>query len=172
MVAMKRKRLRILNQICDKVDSLGLTRSPKKLKTENGFSDTVDQDSDKESIISSYQFKINGSTWKGRRTVRRDLKQQTSQLNPYQVEKLISQKLADGNKQSDEDFICNIEFFCDNKLKESKNLKLLIELLNKSDTANIIKLTTLVHFLEDYLNNCYEKFYASWLTNTFQLLNK
>ncbi len=190
MVAQKRKRLKVLNQICDKVDSLGLGFSPKRLKTDSddssreNFEKNQKYDSSKknsnqetqevEDIISTYQFKINNTTWRGRRLMKREIKQKNSQIDPYELEKLISQKLIEQATKAgvdhEKDFLCNVEFIQDlmtSKPNDKRSLKIMIESLNSSENVDLVKLTTLVHFLEDYINNCYQNLFTKWETDVY-----
>jgi len=186
MVAQKRKRLRVLNQICDKVDSLGLGFSPKRLKTDSDDSSRENSyanekpvngksEMENEVVISSFQFRINNSTWRGRRSVKREAKQQNPQISPYELEKLISRKLveqaAETGAETEKDLLCNVEFLQDFHTSEKKNLKIIVESLDGSDNVDLVKLTTLVHFLEDYINNCYQNFFYQWEADVYSQKN-
>ncbi len=186
MVAQKRKRLRVLNQICDKVDSLGLGFSPKRLKIDSDDSSRENSyanekpvngksEMENEVVISSFQFRINNSTWRGRRSVKREAKQQNPQISPYELEKLISRKLveqaAETGAETEKDLLCNVEFLQDFHTSEKKNLKIIVESLDGSDNVDLVKLTTLVHFLEDYINNCYQNFFYQWEADVYSQKN-
>lgn len=194
MIAKKRKRFKALNQICDQVDSLGLSGSPKRLKTANNnpnapsstyacvIDDNLnnnDQGINNESIIATHQFRIKNNTWQGRRALKRSLKQKENtneKLDNLSIEKLVSQKLIDSSqtnmKEDSSKKTCfSVVFYMDeNDSKEnmSSNLKMKFDLLEEADVQNdqndLINFMTLVHFLDVYINNCHEKIFNSWMS--------
>jgi hypothetical protein len=123
MIVKKHKRVRSLNQICDKVDSLGLNNSsPKRLRTNfNTSSDpmkpsstfvcVLDNESNYESndeavttdttkTISSYQFNALYNTWQGRRAVKRTIQKERiadSDFDDLMLEKFTSTKIVEKN---------------------------------------------------------------------------
>lgn len=91
-IAQKRKRIPVLNQICDKVDSLGLNCSPKRLKINsadpekpnlntyvcvidenlnNNGKDHPDDDEKNQKLIASFQLQAVKNTWQGRRALKK-----------------------------------------------------------------------------------------------------
>ena len=182
MSAKKRKRFKVLNQICDQVDSLGLNCSPKRLKINNSSTEAgnayicvVDEklnnnqeDTDgAANVIATYQINVPHNTWQGRRAVKRELKQKDSSLSSLELEKLISQKLIDLNQaKPGKEIAFNIVFYLDqtDETKEnSSGLKIKFDLIDERESQlELINFTTLVHFLDVYINNCHEKLFNVW----------
>ena len=189
-VEVKRKRIPVLNQICTKVDSLGLNCSPKRLRVsdepdkyvymEELQNPAVDSDDDDEfkchessKILSVYHAVVKENTWQGRRNTRRELLKQQQDDDSLDFEKTVSIKLAEENRSKAT--VCNDEI----------DFKILIHLLNNYDDyflnlkfslvgdeknknpQKILNFTTLIHFLDTYLNNSYQKYF-----DTFRKDNK
>ena len=201
VIAKKHKRLRALNQICDKVDSLGLNSSPKRLRTAlNSSSDpnkpsttfvcVFDENSNAEEssgeikadaakIVASYQMNALNNTWQGRRAVKRDIKQKNESVDEIQLEKLTSLKLIESNVNkpvfNSKGFNFAIQFLDKAKQEhgtlahdaaktDMKNLQIKFELLDDIDSQlELLNFTTLVHFLDVYMNNSFEKIFTHWL---------
>lgn len=183
-----------LNQICDQVDSLGLSGSPKRLKTGNNnpnapsstyacvIDDNLnnnDQGINNEKIIETHQFRIRNNTWQGRRALKRSLKQKDNtnqQLDNLSIEKLVSQKLIEASvntKDTSKKTCFSVVFYMDDedaKENMSSNLKMKFDLLEEADVQNdqndLINFMTLVHFLDVYINNCHEKIFSSWMSES------
>lgn len=158
VVNRNKKRLKILSEICDQVDSLGIESSKaKRVKTEaTGEKTGICVESQ------NFQFKINNS-WKGRRMTKRKIMNEESRsvegLNSLQIERLISRSIIDSNKNSIENEFINANI--SKTLGASGNLKINIESLeNCGDTPVESKsmLTSFVHFLDEYLNNCFKNY--------------
>jgi hypothetical protein len=118
-------------------------------------------------VIASYQFSANMNTWQGRRSIKRDLKQKSTSenINEIDLEKMTSQKLASMNTAANMKSInFKIDFLNENlQEKSSKNLKIKFGLLDDIENQNdLIQFTTLVHFLDVYINNCRDKLYDLW----------
>jgi hypothetical protein len=191
-----KKQKRAINKICDKVDSMELDQSPKRLKltsnsNTNAYFCTIDDslnnnhiqsnqnadvDSDIEmkdkssnSSIVSYQFNTKYNTWQGRRALKRELKQQKVDKSDIEIEKCISDKLKQKLGCLEDGINFKIKFITnENKCSSehqtnSKSLQMKFELLDETDKqADLINFTTLVHFLDIYINNCHEKFFDQW----------
>lgn len=185
-----KKRTRILNQICDKVDSLGLNCSPKRLRTGMASQDPnkptqtyvcvideslnnnceVEFESDEANILASYYLSVVKNTWQGRRPAKRDLIKNVSGLNDLEIERKTSEKLFE--VPNDEPINFKIQFSYSEKfLNETNghslsNLNIKFDLLNGDNQAKrqqeLINFTTLVHFLDIYINNCQEKIFEQW----------
>lgn len=198
MIGKGKKRLRILNQICNQVDSLGLNCSPKRLKTANNTSDdpakpsntyvcVIDENlnnnlnpegddeekDEKNQLIASYQLSAKENTWQGRRTVKRELKKKNDKLNDLELERLTSEKLISIKTQNSKEINFRIQFSFNpesieksqgqNDKKNLSNLQLKFDLLDDVTNQNdLIDFTTLVHFLDVYINNCQEKLFNEW----------
>ena len=191
MGAKKRKRFKVLNQICDQVDSLGLNCSPKRLKINNSSAETgnayicvVDEklnnnqeesDATAANIIATYQINVTQNTWQGRRAAKRELKQKNSSLSSLELEKLISQTLIDLNKtKPGKEIAFNIVFYheqADETKENTCGLKIKFDLIDESGSQlELINFTTLVHFLDVYINNCHEKLFNVWNKNFANLI--
>ena len=181
LIAKKHKRL---NQICDKVELLELNNSPKRLRTNfntsadpckpsNTFVSVIN---DFESafepleakIISSYQFNALNNTWQGRRAIKREIKQNNENLDDLTLEKMTSSKIIEKNfnKQvnNSKGFNFAVNFFEYVKEKSSTNLQIKFELLDENEShGDLLDFTTLVHFLEVYINNGFEKLFSKWI---------
>jgi len=118
VITKRRKRLRVLNQICHQVDSLGLNCSPKRLKindnnqqdglvnrptficvfdeNNNGNNKSTGDEEDVK-LENSFQFNTNLNTWQGRRSVKRELRHQFAHLNEIELEKMTSQRVHELN---------------------------------------------------------------------------
>ncbi len=196
LIIKNKKRLRALNQICEKVDSFNLNSSPKRLKivnntstdqnkpsntyvcvfdenlNNNGHTNHEDfgEDENKShkfpNVIASYQFTANMNTWLGRRSIKREIKQKsTTDINEIELEKSTSQKLASKNMETKMKSInFKIDFLNENIQEDSiTNLKIKFGLLDDIENQNdLIQFTTLVHFLDVYINNCRDKLYNLW----------
>lgn len=117
-------------------------------------------------VIASYQFCANMNTWQGRRSIKREIKQKsTSDMNEIELEKLTSQKLASMNTAANMKSInFKIDFLNESLQQDSsKNLKIKFGLLDDIENQNdLIQFTTLVHFLDVYINNSRDKLYNLW----------
>lgn len=184
----KRKRFKMLNQICDKVDLLGLNCSPKRLKIADNTSEdpskpgntyvcVLDEninnnnEEDENKIVSSFLFNAKFNIWQGRRNVKRELKQKLkdAKVNDIELENLVSKKLLDLNSQKPDttNIGFRIKFSIDspviNGTENHANLKIKFDMLDETDSqTDLINFTTLVHFLDIYINNCHEKFFNQW----------
>lgn len=187
MIVKKHKRLRVVNQICDKVDLLELNNSPKRLRTNFNTSNDPsnpsktfvsvidDYESNHESnedlgskMISSYQFNASKNTWQGRRAVKRDLKQKYESLDELKLENLVSLKIVEMNANKSvndsKGFNFAIHFLDSTNEMNVSNLQIKFELLDEIETQNnLMDFTTLVHFLEVYMNNSFEKLFTKWV---------
>ena len=187
MIVKKHKRLRVVNQICDKVDLLELNNSPKRLRTNFNTSNDPsnpsktfvsvidDYESNHESnedlgskMISSYQFNASKNTWQGRRAVKRDLKQKNESLDELKLENLVSLKIVEMNANKSvndsKGFNFAIHFLDSTNEMNVSNLQIKFELLDEIETQNnLMDFTTLVHFLEVYMNNSFEKLFTKWV---------
>ena len=186
MFVKKHKRLRVVNQICDKVDLLELNNSPKRLRTNFNTSNDPsnpsktfvsvidDYESNYESkdlgskMISSYQFNASKNTWQGRRAVKRDLKQKNESLDELKLENLVSLKIVEMNANksvnNSKGFNFAIHFLDSTNEMNVSNLQIKFELLDEIETQNnLMDFTTLVHFLEVYMNNSFEKLFTKWV---------
>jgi hypothetical protein len=203
MITKRKKRLRVLNQICDQVDSLGLNCSPKRLKTANASSDPNkptfvcvfdenlnnnsktnedeerDEEEDGAKIVASFQIHARGNTWQGRRAVKRSLKQALPSLNNFELEVLTSRKIMElSSSQGQRGFNFRIRFSVikqennlTEKINESSansyaNLQIKFDLLDEVDNqSDLIEFTTLVHFMDVFINNSFENCFTSWTRN-------
>jgi hypothetical protein len=187
LIVKKRKRPRVLNQICDKVDLLELNNSPKRLRTNfntsedisnpsNSFVSVVDEyESNYESnedfdakMISSHQFNALNNTWQGRRAIKREIKQKNESLDELKLEKLVSLKLTEINVNKpvnySKGFNFAIHFLDSTSEKKSSNLQIKFELLDEVESQNdLMDFHTLVHFLDVYMNNSFEKLFSKWV---------
>ncbi len=183
LIEKKRKRPRVLNQICDKVDLLELNNSPKRLKTNfntsedssnpsNSFVSVVDEYESNEDLdakmISSHQFNGLNNTWQGRRAIKRELKQKNEGLDELKLEKLVSLKLTETNLNKpvnhSKGFNFAIHFLDSTSEKKSSNLQIKFELLDEVESQNdLMEFHTLVHFLDVYMNNSFEKLFSKWI---------
>jgi hypothetical protein len=205
MVIKKRKRIKALNQICDQVDSLGLSCSPKRLKTNqdpnkltntyvclideslnnngNSGADNVAEEDEEENEnvdgkttkrVANYILAIKHNTWQGRRAVKRDIKQHSPQSDDMELEIMTSKKLIESSKDrlplKPISFRVLFNLKCepaDAKTHSSSpyysNLEIKFDLLDEVRNQNdLINFTTIVHFLDIFINNCHEKFFKLW----------
>lgn len=187
----KRKRAPLLNQICTRVDSMGLNCSPKRLRvsddpekyvyveepkkledeendselSEDEFDDNNDENLFK--LLTSYKLSIKQNTWQGRRNVRRDLlKQHGNNKNEelsIEFEKEVSLKLINENQNNNHAFDSKLFISLmheTDKMDNNDNAYLNIKFRLIDETKNQLKLmhfTTLIHFLDTYLNNMCQK---------------
>jgi hypothetical protein len=187
MFVKKHKRLRVVNQICDKVDLLELNNSPKRLRTNfNTSNDSSNQSKTFVSVIddyelnyesnedldskmiSTYQFNASKNTWQGRRAVKRDLKQKDESLDELKLENVVSLKIAEMNANksvnNSKGFNFAIHFLESTNEMNVSNLQIKFELLDEIEAQNnLMDFTTLVHFLEVYMNNSFEKLFTKWI---------
>lgn len=186
-----KKRTRILNQICDKVDSLGLNCSPKRLRTGEASSTDgsrptqtyvcvideslnnnceIEFESDEAKTLASYYLSVVRNTWQGRRPVKRDLIKNFSELNDLDLERRTSEKLFENSKDKPVNFKIQFsyseEFLSETNGKNLSNLNIKFDLLDGEDQRKrqeeLINFTSLVHFLDIYINNCQERLYEQW----------
>ena len=187
LIAKKHKRLRVVNQICDKVDLLELNNSPKRLRTNfntsndpsnpsNTFVSVIDEyesnyelneDCDAK-MITSHQFNALNNTWQGRRAVKREIKQKNESLDELKLENLASLKIIEMNANKPvnnlKGFNFAIHFLDSTNEKNASNLQIKFELLDEIDSqTDLMDFTTLVHFLEVYMNNSFEKLFTKWI---------
>ena len=152
-----KKRMKILSEICDQVDSLDIETSSKKLKTSLIESESSERKSQLES--QNLQFKINNS-WKSRRMTKRkimnDWPESIKNLNNLQIEKLITKNILENQNSENQCININISGTLDGCLKLS--IESLSSYGDESQGAEnqIATFTSFVHFLEDYLNNCFK----------------
>ena len=132
MLILKRKKpLRVLNQICDQVDSLGInsgasqTYSPKRLRVQNSGSthtDCVmlsdreqqlleqereqeinDNNNNNEKLLGLFQFTARFNTWQGRRPIKRELKTKCKS-DEVELEKWTSESLIEEQQKEAQSF--------------------------------------------------------------------
>lgn len=193
-----KKRTRMLNQICDKVDLLGLNCSPKRLRTGVNTSDDpnkpsqtyvcvideslnnngdLDEEKEDSKTLASYYMSVLKNTWQGRRSVKRDLLKNNPNLNELLVEKMTSEKLAAISKQEIPvnfkiKFFYSEECLSETNGKNLSNLNIKFDLITGDDEKkrqnDLINFTTLVHFLDVYINNCQEKLFDQWTNQSIQ----
>ncbi|CAF1021580.1 unnamed protein product [Brachionus calyciflorus] len=185
-----KKRLRVLNQICDRVDSLGLNCSPKRLRIgtsddpnkptqtyvcviDESLNNNGDEEKEESKTLASFYLNVCKNTWQGRRSVKRELIKQNSSMNELDLEKRVSEKLC---AKMEKPINFRIEFMLnENCLNEQNlnNLNIKFDLLSNDEDKNkqseLINFTTLVHFLDVYINNCQEKLFDIWNKQTPQL---
>jgi hypothetical protein len=193
MISLKRKKpLKVLNQICDQVDSLGLNCSPKRLRIDVGkdasksnsvyvsltaeqtaSQEDLDEDeaglinNNNEKLIETYQFSAKYNTWQGRRPLKRELKQKNANMPELELEELTTRRLVERQtKEADKSFETinfSVQFLnCENS---PNKLKVKFDLLNdpNNESANhAANFATLVHFLDIYINNCQQKLISEW----------
>lgn len=180
-LSQKRKRTKMLTQICNQVDSLGLNCSPKRLKIslhessdvmpatsdENNNNDNSDDEefkSEKKAKLSSHIMSARNNTWIGRRTVKRELGKVVgagADGNELELEKMASQKLFESNGESKVEIHFRLEFF--GVETDAKNLKLKFSLMNDvQSVSELNNFATLVHFMDTFINYSHEKFYTQW----------
>lgn len=181
----KRKRAKLMSQICSQVDSMGIegnnssTRSPTKrakmtLSTssphdennnESLSSDIVDDDDeeDEDSIekvaasqkLGVFTLSARGHTWIGRRSVKRDLKNQQDSLSELQLESLCSSKLMEKHDQCSKEVDFKCEFvFETNARRLNMKFTLIDQFPSQSD---LVEFDTLAHFLHVFVNTSLEK---------------
>ena len=198
-VEVKRKRIPVLNQICTKVDSMGLNCSPKRLRISDepekyaymeeiqNQRDNLDNGSDEDEfkchettkILSAFNVSLSGNTWLGRRNTRRELlKQKDGVVEDLEFEKKVSVKLAEENSSKLNANCDNIsfklfvyllntydEYFLNLKFKLVENDSIVNTSKingNAAISQKIMNFTTIVHFLDTYLNNSYQKYFENF----------
>lgn len=176
ITSRKRKRAKLLNQICTQVDQMGIegSRSPsKRLKMtstssphdENNNESVSSEMEDDESFenetstsLGSFTLSARRNTWIGRRGVKRDLKNECA--NELELEKMCSLKLAEKNDQCSKEIDFRVEFMVEEG-KEKLNLRfhILDDLPSFSELADF---DTLVHFLHGFVNSSLDKVFDQW----------
>jgi hypothetical protein len=190
-VEVKRKRIPVLSQICTKVDSLGLNGSPKRLRVsdepegyvccvlEKEESDEDDEDEFKchesSKLLSVYDCAVKENTWQGRRNAKRDLLKMKEVVESLDFEREVSLRVSEENRLkvnvSKDEIDFKIFVYLVNNFDEYK-LKLKFSLNNNNNNDNddgkisssekFMNFTTLVHFLDTFLNNSYQKYFDSF----------
>lgn len=127
-------------------------------------------------IEACYHVNVNHNTWLGRRNVRRDLQKQiTTEISALELEKMISRKILEQMDESQNYKSAPLEFRIlflsetDESQMESDNeaqksyLRMRFDPLNENKSqSELNNLTTLVHFLDIYINNCFEKYFSAY----------
>lgn len=186
LISLKRKKpLKVLNQICEQVDSLGLNSSPKRLRvdakdTNNktmyvcmGNAEVQDDEessinNNNEKLIDTYQFCAKYNTWQGRRPMKRELKGKVVGAE-IDLEKMTSEKLIEKSQvtpQKPTNF--RVQFLSCENLPNKLKIKfdLLDDIAAESNQLDLAaNFTTLVHFLDVYINNGQEKLFSQWNQN-------
>jgi hypothetical protein len=143
-----------------------------------------DEQDDGSKVVASFQIHAKNNTWQGRRAVKRNFKQMWPNLSHFELEKLTSKQIVDLNikdsaqAQTQNGFNFRIRFSIikqENNLTEKvnessannyANLQIKFDLLDEFDNQNdIINFTTLVHFMDVYINNSFENYFTSWSKN-------
>ncbi len=114
----------------------------------------------------SFQIHTPANTWQGRRAVKRQLKQkQATQVSELEMEKLTSQNLASLNPATGFKPINFKIDFQANAIndRDLSHLQVKFGLLDEIESQkDLLEFTTLVHFLDVYINNSREKLYGLW----------
>jgi hypothetical protein len=193
MISLKRKKpLRVLNQICDQVDSLGLNCSPKRLRIDVGKDSNKSNsvcvpvspeqvasqeeaeeeepaiNNNNEKLIETYQFCAKHNTWQGRRPVKRELKQKQPDMPELELEelttlRLIEKQASETDESTFEPINFSVQFLnCENSPNKLKIKFDLLNDVNNEDVNHAANFATLVHFLDVYINNCQQKLLNQW----------
>ena len=131
------------------------------------------EEKDEAKLIVRYQFNVRSNTWQGRRAVKREIKKQHPEMaNEIELEKLTSQSLMKSKSSTASSFkpinfkidFINDDMDASKSLTNMSMLKIKFGFLDEIENQNdLIEFTTLVHFLDVYINNCKEKLYNQWV---------
>lgn len=164
---IKRKRAPVLNQICDKVDVMGINNSsPKRLRVDNekflpilNTENIENEDISNQQQYQSYLAKVTKNTWLGRRNIKRELQKQKTDTDFFTFERMVSERVL-LNHDEKLDFTFNMAFLINtHQENEQENcLRIKFDLLGESYShQDLLNFSTLVHFLDVYLNNSIDK---------------
>jgi hypothetical protein len=141
--------------------------------------------------VANYVLSIKHNTWQGRRAVKRDIKQHSPQSNDMQLEMMTSQKLIKESNSKEKTALDKpihfrvmfnlkgepVDAVTDHHSHHSTataaaatadsfkytSLEIKFDLLDEVRNQNdLINFTTIVHFLDVFINNCHEKFFDLW----------
>lgn len=177
----KRKRAKLMSQICTQVDKLGIdqNKSPSKRQRtaelegsphdENNNEETSSEEETEQSDnssssgspvkIGSFTLRAARNTWIGRRTLKRDLHKQNEELDEIKLERLCSEKLAEKNDHCSKEIDFRVDFVYDHG-KINMRFALLDHLPSQLDLNDF---DTLVHFLHVFTNTSMGKMFDQWL---------
>ena len=192
----KKRKLKSLNQICDRVDLLELNCSPKRLKvnnqeqsntyvcvlneSNNNNSKDNENEDPKHQEVASYEFCIKNNTWQGRRAKKREMQQTIGKMDNIELEKLTSEKLVEihANQPNLDKKINFRVLFTVNEAglrdtstsAESSFFQIKFDLLDEVQSqSDLINFSTLVHFLGIYINNSHEKLFNQWIQQNLKI---
>jgi DNA polymerase sigma len=168
-------------QICNQVDSLGLNGSPKRIRTSDNpekfvYAAQLDEcnkdlsadNDDQMDPDDAYTVHVNKNTWQGRRNVRRELAKIHDES--LDLERAISNKLIELNNNNSEkasEFNFHLCFFTspdpNGKQPSEFTLKIQFDLIDDCKEPDfLMNFDVLVHFLNVYLNNCFQKYFSAF----------